>query len=603
MVKILRLGIPQNVSTLVTRHIPWTKLLRWSLAQMRRRQKRFSAHALRNFLLWASRTWPQPQPSSVLVVGDSSWDAWGRYPESHRVPNWTPSYHTHAHPDYPTDLWFVEGEPLDRAADWLWGRIPCQTEAHLEGYLAKRRAFRNEQGGEWAERMIWISDDNDPVERNVRDILSKTLPLGYRIDPIFLHDHVYVDNFYYGENLARIQELAREEARPLDFGKISPDCNAAILQSIDRGAGVCIYYGHSGLNVLGHERVLFGGGSLHSDIPKLQNEGRAPLFFLMTCDVGRFDYTHDRLWKWSYGLAEELLMHPFGGSLALATSTGRGVPSDHEVFLTCCMDAMIYRGAAHAGTMMWAGKQGCLAPVRNNEAVEMFTLLGDPLFPIPIPRMEDCLRPERFRWTPEGEIEIEASPLKSDVVPKLTGVSRFDRNGMHRLAGVEWTKTEEGAVLFRIPDAHFLDEAWLVYAYEDPGGQPVQGKLALDLASFEKPDWTGGESEGKPNLALSSEDIRFENYSPKSGETVFARVRIHNRGTAPAWRVDVAARDRAAGEPVLNIADSYPPLSIDRLPPNESAEIRVRWDRWEGVGDHELEIEIDPEGLIDDSPA
>ncbi|MCB9783190.1 MAG: hypothetical protein H6751_09540 [Candidatus Omnitrophica bacterium] len=482
----------------------------------------------------------------------------------------------------------------------VFGRIPCQTVTHLEGYLAKRRAYDRNSDEGWTDRLLWISDDNDPVERDTQDILGRTLPLAYQIEPIFIHNYPYIDNYYYGENLARIQEMARTESQPLDFGKISPAANQAILDELTQGAALAVYYGHSGLNVLAHERILFGGGSKHSDIPKINNEGRTPLLFLMTCDVGRFDFTDDRLWKWSYGLAEELLMHPFGGSLALVTSTGRGVPSDHKNFVSSCLESLLYRGATHAGSMLWAGKVGCLMETRPNDAVDMFTLLGDPLFEPPMPTTGNLLEPDRLKWSPDGRLEVEAKV--EDIVESVASLHWIDPNDLTEHKVVDWELDEtEGIVRFVVPQAYELEKLWVAYACQSKDEVKIEGGFAIDLAPIGRPDWKEFDPEEKPNLTLDSEDLIFENYSPTSGETQFVRARVHNRGEGVAWDVKVRGHEEGSDEPIMNIADSFPEPIIDRIGPGETKEIRLRWDHWAEVGLKTLIVEVDPDNEIEET--
>ncbi|MBK7497173.1 MAG: hypothetical protein IPI28_17900 [Candidatus Omnitrophica bacterium] len=51
----------------------------------------FSPFGLRNFLGWVEKNWADPQPFSVLLAGDSTWDYWDRFALNGKVPNWTPS--------------------------------------------------------------------------------------------------------------------------------------------------------------------------------------------------------------------------------------------------------------------------------------------------------------------------------------------------------------------------------------------------------------------------------------------------------------------------------------------------------------------------------
>ena len=564
----------------------------------------FSPFAVRNFLAWAETVWPDPQPSSVLMVGDSSWDTWGRFPQSKQIPNWTPSYHTPQHPDYASDFWFVEGSPRDRIANWFFGRMPCQTTSQLEGYLRKL-AMQGKRSV--SQRLIWVTDDNPPFEKNTEDVYLQALPLSFQLDHIRIRDYPFVDNFYYGVHLAKIREEARKTSAPLDYGKISPACNETIRKSLNKGAAVFVYFGHSGLNVLGHERVLFGGGSKFSDIPGLTNLEQSPLAFLMTCDVGRYDFVE--IPKWSIGLAEEMLFHGEGGCMALFTSTGRGLPSDHLSLLKGCLDLAL-RGEVHQpGPMMWGGKVECLQTGIPNQSVDMFTLLGDPLYRCPLPRSR-FIRPLRIRWSRDGtlEVNVDISPLLEDLstpAPKTVCCWQVGDDLREENSWQDLPVSPEGTIQLALPKAHDLEKVFLGISLNDNGNSMdkgrndnVMGNLAFDLNGFERPDWAVSMEEGaKPDLTLDIDRVLFENYSPRNGETIFIRATVMNEGRRTAENVTVKGFAGPEKKALLNFAN-YPETKIRRIDPGQTETVRLRWDWWEGTGTQTVMVTADPDNAI-----
>jgi len=561
----------------------------------------FSPFALRNFLSWATCAWPDPQPASILLVGDTSWDAWNRYPEGNQVPNWTPSYHDTQTPDFPSDLWFVTGGPKDAIADWLWGRIPCQTIGHLEGYLAKRYDFEERPRDDWAGRLLWVSDDNAPVEEHIQELFKGTLPQAMRLRHIRIRDFPFVDNFYYGPFLSRIQEEARNDRSPLDYGKISPSCNLAIREALNDGASLFVYYGHSGPNVLAHERALFGGGSLYSDVPHLRNEGKAPFAFLMTCDVGRFDYAQPPM-KWSVGLSEELLFHGRGGCLALVASSGKGLPSDHKRLLGGCLDAWFNRGLPTCGEVLWSGKTQCLIPPGKNLSIEMFTLFGDPLFIPPAPGNRFIALPRSLRWNHDGSLQV-----KVDLPDELdTSQVKCWGLGDDLLEQWNWESvavSAEGDFELTLPNAR--DRKYVLLACQwtgeqEPGQSVGVATFGLDLEAAGKPDWRALYGEGTPNLTLGAEDVLLGDYSVREGETLFIEANVHNKGDAPAENVEVRAFDAETDAEVDSFSE-YPPANVAFLPPGESTKVRIRWDRWGGTGTFDFNVKVDPQGKIEES--
>lgn len=558
----------------------------------------FSPYAVRNFLTWVENSWPDPQPVSLLMVGDSSWDTWGRFPHSKQVPNWSPSHHTRKHPDYPSDLWFVEGQAGDRVPNWFFGRMPCQTGQQLQGYLKKLNA-QVEPGH--AQRLVWATDDNPPFEKNTEDVYLQSLPLSMRLDHIRIRDYPFVDNFYYGTHLAKIRDEAKKNSAPLDYGKISPGCNEAIRKSLNQGAAIFIYFGHSGLNVLGHERVLFGGGSKFSDIPTLTNLEQSPLAFLMTCDVGRFDFVE--IPKWSVGLAEEMLFHAGGGSMALFTSAGRGLPSDHLVLLKSCLDMIVRGEVFQPGAILWGGKVQCLLSGTPNQSVDMFTLLGDPLYTCSLPR--SCpVKPQKLRWNREGtlELSVDVSSLLEGLPAPQPRMASCWQVGDDLCEKSNWEHipvNSKGSLQLTLPDARDLQKVLAGISLE--GASRMVGILALDLSGFKRPDWVVCLGDGaKPNLSVDLDSIQFENYSPRNGESIFLKVTVRNDGTRTAEDVVVQGFSGQERNAFLNFAN-YPETRIRRLDPGKSDTVRLRWDWWDGTGDQTATVMVDSGNHIEES--
>ncbi len=564
----------------------------------------FSPYAVRNFLAWVETSWPDPQPASALLVGDSSWDTWKRFPHYQLVPNWSPCFHTSQHPDFTSDFWFVEGHPKDRAANWFFGRMPCQTNKQMQGYLKKMET----QGRHGAsQRLIWVTDDNPPFERNTNDVFLQALPLSMRLDHIRVREYPFVDNFYYGIHLAKIREEAKKNSAPLDYGKISPECNAAIRKSLNKGAALFVYFGHSGLNVLGHERVLFGGGSKFSDIPSLTNLEQSPLAFLMTCDVGRFDFAE--IPKWSIGLAEEALFSGAGGCMALFASTGRGLPSDHLSLLKGCLDLAIRGEVLQPGAMLWGGKVECLQSGMPNQSVDMFTLFGDPLYRCPLPRTKSVIA-QRIRWNQEGSLDVTvdvSSLCEAGTIPIPKTVTCWqigdDLNEVRTWDHVPINP--EKTLQLTLPKSQDLQKMLLGISPDlngsstPPGkGQGLTGILALDLSGFPRPDWIiPGGKDALPDLSLDENRIQFENSTPRNGETIFIRATVKNEGGRTAEDVIVKGLSGDNKQALLNFAN-YPDTKIKRLDPGQSETVRLRWDWWDGTGDQTVTVVVDPDNVI-----
>jgi hypothetical protein len=488
----------------------------------------------------------------------------------------------------------------------MWGRLPCQREDQLEGYLHKLRGNLLARDEAWSRRLLWVTDDNDPVGQLTEEIFEKTLPLELPLKHLQIRDYPFVDNFYYGRHLPRIQEEARTQSRPLDFGKISPEANQALREEINSGVALFIYYGHSGPNVLAHERVLFGGGSIHSDVPTLANGPRAPFAMFMTCDVGRFDFCE--IPKWSISLSEEILFHSEGGLLGLIVSTGKGIPSDHQPFLVGAVDAMYNRGISRIGMVHWAARLHSLTVNGGNPALDMFTLMGDPLFELPFNRLDLPARIERLRWSPEGILEFEVSLDSSIHKERKKGEEiRIEAWQLDEELRVDWSwpptaVDASGTVRFILPDARDLEDLKIgieASAVSSEGESRHLGNaaLAVHLASVpNRPEWAGGVGEGSPNLVVMPEDVVFLN-PVMVGQTAFVQVHVRNEGEGVARDIEVAGRMGEGEVPIPTFAD-YPAEIISILAPGEERSVRLRWDRWEEQAEQKLVVLVDPDNEI-----
>lgn len=109
--------------------------------------------------------------------------------------------------------------------------------------------------------------------------------------------------------------------------------------------------------------------------------------------------------------------------------------------------------------------------------------------------------------------------------------------------------------------------------------------------------------QGKPDLALAEGEFSVQPARPVIGKTVFLKTTVYNVGDGPASDIIVKAFD---GDPALKRElrpyNSYRAPTIDSLAPGESKEITIVWDpvSFDGLGNHDVYIEVDPQNRIDE---
>ena len=98
----------------------------------------------------------------------------------------------------------------------------------------------------------------------------------------------------------------------------------------------------------------------------------------------------------------------------------------------------------------------------------------------------------------------------------------------------------------------------------------------------------------KPDLAISPEDIRFDDNNPTEGVTVFIDVTAHNLGEGLAENVKVEGYEKnpEAGGRLMKSRvpmDNTKPINIE---PQSSHTFRLRWDPMENAGSQELFFKV-----------
>jgi hypothetical protein len=172
----------------------------------------------------------------------------------------------------------------DGVPDLAIGRLPVQSVAQFDAYLAKLQAYEAAGPQAWQGRIVFAADNADAA----------------------------------GDFTATNQDMASEAGKRATVEFTSLDSSpvaavkTALRASFTNGSGMVHYTGH------GSYRQLAGESLLHyTDIASLMNPP-VPLFASMTCLIGRFDiYLASQRC-----LAEAIVLQPEGGALAVYSPSG-----------------------------------------------------------------------------------------------------------------------------------------------------------------------------------------------------------------------------------------------------------------------------------------
>ncbi len=537
---------------------------------------RMSPHNIRDFLRFAYHNWERPHASYVLLVGDATWDYWGRY--KNNVHNYIPGYRENE--KYAVENWFVRNDdPQDVLSDCIIARWPVRSAEGLKVLIDKTIRYKTKPTlGPWLNKVFVLTDHT--FEKYSEELVEDWIPPEFRMLQRHIADYPLVDNIYLPERL-RAQMRA----------KTSPEATDDIIDIVNQGVFLWNYFGHGAPNVLGNERMFFGGGSKYSDVRKLTNQGKLPILWGFTCETAKFDYPRD---KWNISIGEDLLTFKNGGAIALVGATGRGYPTDHIVLARGMHHAAFEDQFSTLGQIFYAANLYGFCNSSFFEPVNQFAILGDPTIQFPVFEKIEGVAAKRedqidFSWNPsdtnsvrnryeiwaENDMEILPDPKTyrfNRQTQTVDGIFKIPTNNEYdiRKIGIDLTsmsenriKVSHGAVMM----ANNINPASLI--------EPSTGCL--------------------PELHFVPQSLYFMPKSPRSGETVFLKAKVCNEGKAGASRIsiqgyDVTKRDQ---KKMLTVTVGSTGDLIEQLNPGEEASVQVRWDPTDNAGENRLQLILD----------
>lgn len=360
------------------------------------------------------------QPKYVLIVGDGSYDYKGYEEGGSLVPTYTARESNFPPSAYVSDDFYTfmdpnegfwgEDEPFTwndptlevNTMDLAVGRLPVNTVDEAQALVNKliRHAENQNISTNWKNKTLIVGDvygDECNHQSEADDLV--TYGIGPNA-PCLVADKVYLDA-YPAVNAAD--------------GVKYPAGQKDMLASINNGALIVNYTGHGGTTGLSNSQIFEA-----TDIANLKNDGREAVWITATCDFGRFDQPSIQ------SGAEQMMLLPSGGSIAMITSTREVFSSGNYAF-----NLNIYRNLFErsADNSRWNTIGEAVARAKNatwanyNINTRNFMLLGDPAMAAGLPTHKMVI-------THINDAALDATPdtLKALDLVKLRGEVQTQSN-------------------------------------------------------------------------------------------------------------------------------------------------------------------------------
>lgn len=329
----------------------------------------------------------------VLLFGDGHFDYRNLDPSA-TFPNLIPPYETEEswNPEisYTTDdyfgllddnegLWpyargtfFGSDAYLNERVDIGIGRFTVHTVEEAQLMIDKIEHYESpDTYGQWRNRYLFLADDGPTGttgQQNDRDLHTQNTDVVA----------VAVANLAPEMNQRKIYALSYNREF-LNTWRI-PKARQDILSSINEGMLVVNFSGHGGERALAQENLF-----TREDSRTLRNYDTLPVFITATCSFGRWDLGNEQTG------AEELLLNPEGGAIALLTTVRTVYTSGDETTLNVGLNValnqeLFKREPDHLlprlGDALRRTKNKRVGYEGNNRK---FNLLGDPTLRLGLP--------------------------------------------------------------------------------------------------------------------------------------------------------------------------------------------------------------------------
>lgn len=306
----------------------------------------FDPQAIKSFLQYTYYNWISPAPLYVLLVGDANIDYKDNFGTGNI--NYVPThlFETDLLGQTPSDNWFVSVSGSDVLPDMFIGRLSVQTTSEVTGVVNKILSYESTQPLDWTTNIQFVADDEPQFEN-----LSDSLAINY-LPPDYTAKKVYMSQYPSGSNAKR-----------------------DIKANIKKGTLITNYTGHGSVDNWSGQNMF-----VTSDVATLSNSGKLAFITTLNCLNGFFPLPLSP-WQPSVdqtSLAEELLIQPDIGAVAVFAPTGLGFTSEHNILSEELFNAIFNEGNIILGSTVTQAKIKAFSRGVSSDIIEMFVLFGDP---------------------------------------------------------------------------------------------------------------------------------------------------------------------------------------------------------------------------------
>ncbi|HZW40012.1 MAG TPA: C25 family cysteine peptidase [Ignavibacteriaceae bacterium] len=222
-------------------------------------------YALKDFVKYAFESWVKPAPMYVILLGDMSYDY--RELSSLNKKNYVPSlpYHVSGYGQAVSDNLIVAVSGADPIPDLAIGRLSLESIEEGNILIDKIKHYPADNDKAWKKNILLLSSGMNAEDEN---------RYGFNDANIKLENSYITPNGFTGTKVFRYPN--RPEYLP--YKGEGPEIRAQIT----KGANIVNYYGHGG----GYQWDLV---FTNDDIYALENGGRLPVVFSVTCYTAHFD--------------------------------------------------------------------------------------------------------------------------------------------------------------------------------------------------------------------------------------------------------------------------------------------------------------------------
>ncbi len=451
----------------------------------------FGVAAINRFLKYAYANWQSPAPLYVVLFGDGTWDprkVSGSAVHQTFIPVW-------GNPVSDNRIVCFDG-PDDFLPEMIIGRIAVERADEAEAVVDKIISYDISPVPPFVKKFVFLNGGINNYEQFLFRAQSEELISRYvESDPV-AGQPVRIYKNTQGRTVGELQPL--------------------ILQAFADGLGVFSFSGHAASSTW--ETML-----QNADIPKIQNAGKLPVIFSMTCHTGKFAEPRQ------VSFAEEFLRLPENGAAAFWGTSGWGWITQDGWLLDGLYRTMARDSVREVGALVTAAKiklyQSRFEYSGSNvNVIDQYTLFGDPSMQIKLPRQPDFyLSPQAIRTEPV-QLRESDSLIVIKIYAENIGLSSVD-------------STEIALRVF------------------DDSGQPVfsaQKKVGpvglIDSLSFE---WPGSDRRGAYKIEATV-----------NASASVSEQRIDNNSVSQSIYFYSSSLTIAKPKPLTQIAENRPTLYV-----------------------------------------